>query len=191
MAVKRMCDMVLALFLGIVALPIMLIAALAIKLDSPGSIFFRQIRTGLGGQNFQVYKFRSMCQNAESNGVQWAKAHDPRVTRVGGFLRAARIDELPQLLNVLRGEMSLIGPRPERPEFDRELRQVIPYYDLRYSVKPGITGWAQVSYPYGASIKDARHKLSYDLFYIKNFSLWLDVVVLIKTVKVVLMGKGI
>ena len=183
--------MILAALLLLVFSPLMLLVALAIKLDSPGSVFYTQVRTGLHGKPFGVYKFRSMYQDAEKRGgAQWAKERDPRITRVGRWLRLTRIDELPQIVNVLRGEMSLIGPRPERPEFDVKLKQKIPYYDVRYLVKPGITGWAQVMYPYGASIEDAYEKLAYDLYYIKNYSFWLDLAIALKTVRVVLFGKG-
>ncbi len=188
---KRFSDMILAALLLLVFSPLMLLVALAIKLDSPGSVFYTQVRTGLHGKPFGVYKFRSMYQDAEKRGgAQWAKERDPRITRVGRWLRLTRIDELPQIVNVLRGEMSLIGPRPERPEFDVKLKQKIPYYDVRYLVKPGITGWAQVMYPYGASIEDAYEKLAYDLYYIKNYSFWLDLAIALKTVRVVLFGKG-
>jgi exopolysaccharide biosynthesis polyprenyl glycosylphosphotransferase len=170
--------------------PLMLFTALAIRLDSPGPIFYSQVRSGWNGQPFKVYKFRSMHQDAEARGAQWAQERDPRITRVGYWLRILRIDELPQIWNVLCGEMSLIGPRPERPEFDTKLKEVIPYYELRYLVKPGITGWAQVMYPYGASIPDSYDKLAYDLYYIKNYSIWLDVVIVLKTIRVVLLGKG-
>ena len=187
---KQAVDSLAAAVLLIVTLPLTLLTAIAIKLDSPGSIFYSQIRTGLNGKKFTIYKFRSMCQNAEQMGVQWTAEKDPRITRIGLWLRKTRIDELPQLWNILKGEMSLIGPRPERPEFDVQLRQAIPYYDVRYLVKPGITGWAQVRYPYGASVEDAYQKVAYDLYYIKNYSLWLDVAIALKTVRVVLLGKG-
>ncbi len=187
---KRVVDIIAAAFMVMLLAPLMLLTALLIKLDSPGSIFYSQVRTGLKGKPFKVYKFRSMYQDAEKRGVQWAQKRDPRITRVGYWLRAMRIDELPQIWNVLKGEMSLIGPRPERPEFDVQLRQEIPYYDLRYLVKPGITGWAQVLYPYGASVEDAYEKLAYDLYYIKNYSLLLDMAIAFKTVRVVLLGKG-
>jgi len=187
---KRVTDIVLAGLLLPFLFPIMLLAALVIKLDSPGPVFYTQVRTGLKGQPFRVYKFRSMYQDAEKRGVQWTTERDPRITRVGRWLRLTRIDELPQILNVLRAEMSLIGPRPERPEFDVKLRLEIPYYDLRYTVKPGITGWAQVMYPYGASVEDAYEKLAYDLYYIKNYSFWLDLAIVFKTIRVVLLGKG-
>jgi exopolysaccharide biosynthesis polyprenyl glycosylphosphotransferase len=187
---KQLIDLVGAGFLLIVTLPIALLTAIAIKLDSGGPIFYSQIRTGLNGKKFRVYKFRSMHQNAEQNGIQWTKEKDPRITRVGRLLRLTRIDELPQLWNVLKGEMSLVGPRPERPEFDVLLRQEIPYYDVRYLIKPGITGWAQVSYPYGASVEDAHQKLAYDLYYLKNYSLLLDAAIALKTMRVMLLGKG-
>ena len=187
---KRLIDLVVAGLLLLLLSPLMLLVALAIVLDSQGPVFYSQKRTGLNRKPFKVYKFRSMYQNAEAQGVQWASKKDPRITRVGWWLRLTRIDELPQLWNVLRGEMSLIGPRPERPEFDAELAQAIPYYDLRYLIAPGISGWAQVMYPYGASIEDAREKLSYDLYYIKNYSLLLDLEIALKTLRVVLLGKG-
>ncbi|MDF5720431.1 MAG: sugar transferase [Rhizonema sp. PD37] len=187
---KQLTDIVLAWLLLLFLSPLMLLIALAIKLDSPGSVFYTQVRTGQEGKPFRVYKFRSMCQDAEKSGVQWAQTRDPRITRVGRWLRLSRIDELPQILNVLRGEMSLIGPRPERPEFDVKLKQEIPYYDLRYVVKPGITGWAQVMYPYGASVEDAYEKLAYDLYYIKNYSFLLDLAIAFKTIRVILLGKG-
>jgi lipopolysaccharide/colanic/teichoic acid biosynthesis glycosyltransferase len=187
---KRAIDVISAGLLLLVLSPLMLLTAFAIKLDSPGPIFYSQLRTGLHSQPFRVYKFRSMYQDAEKRGAQWASLRDPRITRIGNLLRISRIDELPQIWNVLRGEMSLIGPRPERPEFDSQLRKQIPYYDLRYLVRPGITGWAQVLYPYGASVKDAYEKLSYDLYYIKNYSFGLDIAILFKTIRVVLLGKG-
>ena len=187
---KDAFDRVAAAILLLVTLPLTLVVAIAIKLDSPGSIFYSQTRTGLNGKKFRVHKFRSMRSDAEKFGVKWAAEKDPRITRSGRFIRMTRIDELPQLWNVLKGEMSLIGPRPERPEFDTELRQEIPYYDLRYLVKPGITGWAQVCYPYGASVADSYQKVAYDLYYIKNYSLILDVAIAIKTVRVMLLGKG-
>lgn len=188
--IKRLVDIVTASLLLASLSPLMLLAGIAVKLESPGAIFYSQLRNGLHGQPFRVYKFRSMRQDAEKAGAQWAQKRDPRITRVGYCLRLMRIDELPQLWNVLRGEMSLIGPRPERPEFDSQLTTQIPYYKLRYLVKPGITGWAQVMYPYGASVEDAYEKLSYDLYYIKNYSIWLDLAIAFKTVRVVILGKG-
>jgi sugar transferase (PEP-CTERM system associated) len=187
---KQLIDIVVAAAMIIVTLPITLPTAIAIKLSSPGPIFYSQVRTGLNGKKFRVYKFRSMKQNAESKGVQWAKEKDPRITKVGSFIRLTRIDELPQLWNVFKGEMSLVGPRPERPEFDHQLREQIPYYDVRYLVKPGITGWAQVCYPYGASVEDAYQKVAYDLYYIKNYSLLMDLAIAFKTLRVVVLGKG-
>jgi len=173
------------------AAPVMLLATLAIKLDSRGPVFYRQERVGLGGRSFQCVKFRSMCVDAESDGVaRWATKNDSRVTRVGAFLRKTRIDELPQLFSVLKGEMSIVGPRPERPEFVAKLRSQIPFYDLRHGVKPGVTGWAQVRYSYGASVEDARRKHQFDLYYLKNNTLLLDLQILIETVTVVLFREG-
>ena len=155
---KQAIDLVVAAVMIVVSLPITIPVAIAIKLTSKGPIFYSQVRTGLNGKKFRVHKFRSMYQNAEAKGIQWAIEKDPRITKVGSFIRLTRIDELPQLWNVFKGEMSLVGPRPERPEFDLQLREQIPYYDVRYLVKPGITGWAQVCYPYGASVEDAVSK---------------------------------
>ncbi len=187
---KRVLDIGLALILLLLALPIMLLSALAVSLDSPGPIFFRQIRTGKDGKEFWIYKFRSMRQDAEKNGAQWAQQKDPRITRVGNFLRITRIDELPQLWNVFTGDMSFIGPRPERPEFNVQLEKEIPYYQLRHLIRPGVTGWAQVRYPYGASVEDAKEKLQFDLYYLQNMSFWMDLTIILKTVNVVLFGKG-
>lgn len=188
--IKRLFDVVAAIFLLLTLFPLLLIVALFIKLDSPGSVLYCQTRTGFNCQPFQVWKFRSMVTDAEKQGAVWASEGDARITRVGRWLRLMRIDELPQLWNVIRGEMSLIGPRPERPEFDQQLAKTIPHYYSRYLVKPGITGWAQVKYRYGASIDDAYEKLSYDLYYIKNYSLKLDLVIAFKTLQVVFLGKG-
>jgi exopolysaccharide biosynthesis polyprenyl glycosylphosphotransferase len=188
--IKRLTDFALALCLLVVTLPVMLLAAILIRLDSRGPAIFRQTRTGLGGAEFEVLKFRSMTHDAERDGPQWAQQSDPRVTRVGRLLRLLRIDELPQLFNVLKGEMSFIGPRPERPVFNDTLEKEIPLYNLRHLVRPGITGWAQVMYPYGASVEDAREKLQYDLYYIKNYSVLLDIGIVFKTLRVVLLGKG-
>lgn len=188
--VKRLLDVFLS-FTGLLAtLPITIPTALAIGLESQGPFFYRQKRVGVSGSVFHVIKFRSMTVDAEKNGAVWAQKEDPRVTRVGRVIRTLRIDEIPQMWNVLKGEMSFIGPRPERPEFVDVLEEKIPYYSLRHSVKPGITGWAQVNYPYGASEKDALEKLQYDLFYIKNLTPSLEFHILLKTVKVVLFGKG-
>ncbi len=176
---------------GLLALfPLYILVALLIKLDSPGPIIYRQFRVGLLGKRFQIWKFRSMKQDAEELGPQWAQTDDPRVTRVGGWLRKTRLDELPQLFNVLRGDMSLVGPRPERPMFVQDLRKIIPYYDLRHTVRPGITGWAQVKFRYGASVEDAHMKLQYDLYYVKRLSLVLDMRILAQTVRVILVGEG-
>lgn len=187
---KQLIDFLVAAVLLIATLPITVPIALAIKFSSEGPIFYSQVRTGLNGKKFRVYKFRSMYQNAEAKGIQWAKKKDPRITPVGNFIRLTRIDELPQLWNVFKGDMSLVGPRPERPEFDINLREEIPYYDVRYLVKPGITGWAQVCYPYGASVEDSYQKVAYDLYYIKNYSLFLDLSIALKTLRVVFLGKG-
>jgi exopolysaccharide biosynthesis polyprenyl glycosylphosphotransferase len=182
-AVKRLFDIVCSLVLIVIGAPIMLAAALAIKLDSRGPVLYRQERVGLNGRPFLVTKFRSMRQDAEQDGQpRWATVQDDRVTRVGAFMRKTRIDELPQLFNVLKGEMSLVGPRPERPFFVEQLTEQIPYFAVRQSVKPGVTGWAQVRYQYGATVEDAAEKLQYDLYYVKNHSLFLDIMVLFETV---------
>lgn len=188
--VKRAFDVTAALGLLLVTSPIMLLTALAIRVESPGPIIYRQRRVGLFGQDFTVYKFRSMRTDAEKDGAVWAIKSDPRVTRVGRIIRKTRIDELPQLWNVLKGEMSLVGPRPERPEFVRDLEKEIPFYSLRHAVKPGVTGWAQVCYPYGSSVEDSRRKLEYDLYYAKNMSILLDIRIILKTIGVVLFPKG-
>jgi sugar transferase (PEP-CTERM system associated) len=189
--VKRLFDIITSSILLLVAAPVMLITAIAIKLESQGPIIYMQERVGLGGKGFMCLKFRSMRTDAEKNGVAvWASKNDPRVTRVGAFIRKTRIDELPQLLSVLKGEMSMVGPRPERPTFVVELKEKIPFYDVRHSVKPGVTGWAQVRYSYGASLEDALHKHQYDLYYVKNNSLFLDLLVIFETVSVVLFREG-
>jgi len=190
LAAKRMVDVFVSLVLLLVTLPVMGIVALAIWLESGSPILFRQERIGLGGRPFQILKFRSMRQNAEEHGPKWAADGDHRVTRVGRIIRKLRLDELPQAVNVLRGEMSFVGPRPERAIFCRMLENETPFYALRYSVRPGITGWAQVKYQYGASIEEAKTKLEYDLFYIKHFSFTLDLAILFETAKVVLWQRG-
>ena len=187
---RRVSDVVLCLALLCVTLPVMLLAAAAIKLDGRGPVLYRQERVGLNGQAFTLYKFRSMRTDAEATGPVWAAQRDSRVTRIGAIMRQTRIDELPQLFNILCGEMSFIGPRPERPHFVEKLAGVIPMYRERNRVKPGLTGWAQVNYPYGASVEDARMKLSYDLYYVKRHSLILDVMILFSTVRVILFQEG-
>ncbi|MGB8508832.1 MAG: TIGR03013 family XrtA/PEP-CTERM system glycosyltransferase [Pyrinomonadaceae bacterium] len=180
-----------ALVGGILSLPIALLTVLLIKLESPGPVFYRQERVGKSGRPFTVNKFRSMRVDAERNGPVWAsKDGDARVTRVGRVIRKIRVDEIPQFWNILKGEMNFVGPRPERPHFVRQLAEEIPFYDQRHLIPPGLTGWAQIKYPYGASIEDARQKLQYDLYYIKNQSLVLDVVILFETVKTILFGRG-
>jgi sugar transferase (PEP-CTERM system associated) len=189
--VKRLFDIVCALVLIVLSLPVMLVTAALIKLESKGGIFYFQERTGFNGKPFNVVKFRSMRTDAEKDGKpQWAQAQDSRVTRVGNIIRKIRVDELPQLFVVLKGDMSLVGPRPERPFFVEQLTSQIPYYAVRQSVKPGLTGWAQVRYHYGATLEDSAEKLQYDLYYVKNHSLFLDLVILFETVSVVLLGKG-
>lgn len=187
---KRAFDLTASLALFLLTSPIMLATAILIKLESKGPVFYSQRRVGECGFPFDVLKFRSMSVDAEKHGAQWAQKNDPRVTRVGRIIRLLRIDELPQIINVINGDMSFVGPRPERPEFVKDLARQIPYYAARHSVKPGITGWAQVNYPYGASLEDARSKLEYDLYYAKNHTLFLDLIVLFQTAQVVLFGKG-
>lgn len=188
---KRAFDIVSSSILLIVASPVMLLTALAVRLESSGPIIYSQERVGLGGRVFMCLKFRSMRTDAEKDGVaRWASKNDSRVTRVGALIRKTRIDELPQLISVLRGEMSMVGPRPERPAFVGQLKEQIPYYDIRHSVKPGVTGWAQVRYSYGASIEDARRKHQFDLYYVKNNSLLLDLLILVETISVVLFREG-
>jgi len=170
--------------------PLVLLISIVIKIDSRGPILYRQKRVGEKGKVFKLLKFRSMIQNAETNGPVWAGENDSRITRVGKYLRKWRLDEIPQMINVLKGDMSFVGPRPERPYFVEDLRKEIPFYDQRFSIKPGITGWAQIRYPYGASKEDALEKLKYDLYYIKNLSPLFDLVIIFETVKVVLFGRG-
>jgi sugar transferase (PEP-CTERM system associated) len=188
--IKRISDFTIALIGMIITLPVMAVVSAAIRLESGGPILFRQERVGMGGRPFRILKFRSMCQDAEQGGPSWATDGDPRITRVGRFLRKFRLDELPQLINVFRGEMSLVGPRPERPYFCQLLEQTVPYYMLRNSVRPGVTGWAQIRYQYGGSIEEAKRKLEYDLFYIKHMSFMLDLAIYFGTAKVVLCGRG-
>ena len=188
---KRVIDIALSLLFLVVTAPLLIVLAIAIQLESRGGIIYSQERVGHHGKVFRVLKFRSMRSDAEAhNGAQWATANDTRVTRIGRFIRRYRLDELPQLINILRGEMSFVGPRPERPVFVDDLRQKISYYDERHSVRPGLTGWAQVSYTYGASVEDAFRKLEYDLFYLKNLSILFDCSIIIRTCRIVLMGQG-
>ncbi len=191
MMVKRAWDFGMALVGLALTTPVMPLVALAIKLDSPGPVFFRQTRVGRGGKSFKIVKFRTMRQDAEaSTGAVWAIDHDPRITRVGRFLRKSRLDEIPQLWNVLIGDMSFVGPRPERPEFDEKLEREIPFYRARRAVRPGLTGWAQISHGYGNTMLDALRKVEYDLYYIKNELLYLDLLILLRTVAVVLRLGG-
>ncbi|NCC04305.1 MAG: TIGR03013 family PEP-CTERM/XrtA system glycosyltransferase [Proteobacteria bacterium] len=188
---KRIFDLSAASVGLICFMPFVPFIALAIKLDSPGPMLFRQVRVGRGDRPFVLMKFRTMREDAEAGtGAVWSQVDDPRITKVGNFLRRSRLDEIPQLINILKGDMSLVGPRPERPEFVSELKEVIPYYSERHYVKPGLTGWAQVLYPYGSTVEDAIEKLRYDMYYIKNISIILDLYIVIKTFKVVLLGKG-
>ena len=190
LAMRRLLSLLASLFLFTLAAPVLAIVATLIKLDSPGPVFYSQERVGMGGRTFRMLKFRTMRNDAERGAAQWAQKNDPRVTRIGKWLRRFRIDELPQILNVVRGEMGIVGPRPERPEFVATLRRQIPYYDLRTLVPPGITGWAQIRYPYAASLEEAREKLQYDLWYVKHLSVLLDLSILFHTAKVVLFGRG-
>lgn len=188
---KRLFDIVASLIVLLATFPIVLVAAIAIKLDSRGPVLYRQPRVGLYGEPYDIWKLRSMRADAEAAGqAMWAAENDPRVTRVGRVLRTLRIDELPQCWCVLKGDMSFVGPRPERPSFVAELEQQMPYYAERHMVKPGLTGWAQINYPYGASVEDARVKLEYDLYYAKNYSPFLDLLILLQTVRVVLWPEG-
>jgi sugar transferase (PEP-CTERM system associated) len=189
--IRRVVNFFFALIGLILALPLIPFIALAIKLDSPGPVLYRQKRVGRGGITFFCYKFRTMRKDAEADsGATWALDNDPRITRFGKFLRASRLDEIPQLWCVLKGDMHFVGPRPERPEFVEWLSKEIPYYGVRHTVRPGITGWAQVQYKYGNTVQDAREKLQYDLFYIKNASIGLDLLIMFQTVKIVLLGRG-
>ncbi len=190
--VKRLFDLLVSGSFLALFMPLMLLAALLIRLESRGPVFYTQERIGQFGKVFTIYKFRSMFTDAEKDGLPvWARVNDDRTTRVGRFIRRTRIDELPQVLNVFLGHMSFVGPRPERPYFVDDLAAQIPYYHARHSVKPGITGWAQVRFPYGASVEDAMNKLQYDLYYVKNHSLFLDLMILLQTTQVVVLGKGV
>ena len=188
---KRSTDLILSLIMLVLLLPVIILTAILIKIDSKGPIFFSQERIGEKRETYKVYKFRSMIADAEKqSGPVWAKDDDDRITRVGNVIRKWRLDEIPQLWNVLKGDMSFVGPRPERDFFVKQLEEMIPYYGERFTVKPGITGWAQVSYGYGASVDDAVEKLNYDLFYIKNISIFMDLMIVLRTIKIVLFGKG-
>jgi len=188
---KRILDIIVSLLILIISFPIVIMASLAIKLDSKGPVFFRQERCGLNNKLFRIIKFRSMVHNAEKmTGPVWSQKGDPRITRVGNIIRKLRIDEIPQMFNVLKGEMSLVGPRPERPFFVEKLSEQIPYYKRRLKVRPGITGWAQVKHKYDESIEDVKIKLRYDLFYIENMSLRMDFKILVRTIFVVLFARG-
>lgn len=188
---KQFLDFCLALVALVLALPIAVVAAILTKLDSPGPVLFSQERVGLRGRVFRVFKFRTMRPDAEAaGGPQWATEDDPRITRVGRFLRKVRLDELPQIWNVLKGDMSFIGPRPERPHFVALLSEQLPYYNQRHCVRPGLTGWAQIRYHYGSSVEDALEKLQYDLFYVKNLSFFLDLAILFETGRIILFGRG-
>ncbi|HEX6903278.1 MAG TPA: sugar transferase [Thermoanaerobaculia bacterium] len=187
---KRLLDLTAASVGLLLALPFMLLVALAVRLDSPGPVFFRQDRVGRGGREFTLWKFRSMCNDAEKGGARWAVQDDPRITRVGWFIRKTRLDELPQLWNVLVGDMSLVGPRPERRMFVEQLKEQCPWYEQRLVVRPGLTGWAQIKAPYASTFEESIEKLKFDLYYIKNLSIFLDISILLSTARIVLLGRG-
>lgn len=187
---KRLFDLVFAFIILIPSIPIMIISAIIVKLESKGPVIYSQERIGENNKVFKIYKFRSMTTDSEKDGPKWAKENDNRVTKFGNIMRKTRIDELPQLYNVIMGQMSFVGPRPERQYFINTLEKEIPYYNVRHIVKPGLTGWAQVKYPYGASVEDAYRKLQYDLYYIKHYSLGLDILIILDTIKIVIFGKG-
>lgn len=188
---KRIVDLIISSLGLMLTMPVSLITALLIKLDSKGPVIYQQERVGVNGQVFKLYKFRSMKADAEKySGPVWAQEDDPRITRVGKFIRKVRIDEIPQMINVLKGDMSFVGPRPERPVFVNQLRETIPYYDQRHTIKPGITGWAAVKFHYGASLEDVVEKMQYDLYYIKNLSLFLDMLIILKTIPIILGRRG-
>jgi sugar transferase (PEP-CTERM system associated) len=187
---RRLVSMIISFVALLICLPFVPLIILAVRLSSPGPIFFRQTRVGLGGRHFSVIKFRTMRQDAEAHGAVWATQDDPRITKLGKFMRKTRLDEIPQLWNVLRGEMGFVGPRPERPEFVEMLSSQIPYYEFRHMIRPGITGWAQVRYKYGASIEETKRKLEYDLYYIKHLSLGLDLLIMFETIKTIILRRG-
>lgn len=190
-SIKRMQGIIVSFFLLMVLSPLLIFIAIAIKLESPGPVFFQQERVGRRNRVFQLLKFRSMRQDAEIiNGPAFARKNDPRITRVGLFIRKIRIDEVPQFINIFKGDMDMVGPRPERPVFVNQLKELVPYYDLRHTVRPGLTGWAQVNYPYGDNFEDSREKLHYDLYYVKHFSWYLDLLIIFMTIREVLFGRG-
>ena len=189
--VKRTIDLVVSLFAILILLPFGSLIFLVVLFIQPGTVIYKQKRVGLNGVEFYLYKIRTMIENAETEGAQWSSPDDPRVTKIGRILRRTRVDEIPQLWNILKGDMSIVGPRPERKEFVNELEQLIPYYDLRLMVKPGLTGWAQVMFPYGSTREDARKKLDYDLYYLKHFTITFDLLIMFKTIRVVLTKSGI
>jgi exopolysaccharide biosynthesis polyprenyl glycosylphosphotransferase len=187
---QQIASVLVAFLILLLFLPAFPVVVLLVWLSSPGPVFFSQTRVGVGGKHFQVYKFRTMFTDAESRGARWATKNDPRVTKVGAFLRKTRIDEIPQLWNVLRGDMSFVGPRPERPEFTSWLEQEIPFYYLRHMIRPGLTGWAQVRYGYGATLEESQEKLAYDLYYLKHKSLGLDLLIMFETIKTIVRRRG-
>ena len=188
--IKRIGDIVVSIFILLVTFPVTLITCISIFIEDQGPIFYSQVRTGHKGEKIKIYKFRSMVINAEEFGAQWSSAEDKRITKVGKIIRATRLDELPQLFSVIKGQMSLIGPRPERPEIEERILKKIPFYNYRNVLKPGISGWAQVNYPYGSSIRDTTNKLSYDIYYINHISFLLDILILFKTIKTVFTARG-
>jgi len=190
LGIKRISDIFFSFILILLTFPIVFLAILFIKLEDNGPIFYSQIRTGLNYKKIRIWKLRTMYTNSEEGEAKWATKDDKRITKIGKILRKTRIDELPQLFSIIMGDMSLIGPRPERPEFDEFLKKEIPNYSLRYTIKPGLSGWAQVNYNYGSSIKDAEKKLSYDLFYLSQFSIWIDLLIFFKTINLVINGRG-
>ena len=187
---KRIADIYLSIFILLITSPIIFLSMILIFIEDKGNFFYSQTRTGLYGKKFKITKIRTMIMNAESDGAQWSKKKDIRITKIGKYLRLTRIDELPQLISVIKGHMSLVGPRPERPEIDKMLIKKIPNYNLRYLTPPGLSGWAQVNYPYGASVEDSRNKLSFDIFYLKNQSIFLDFLIFLKTIKLILNAQG-
>ena len=188
--IKRVGDLLFSMFLSLFFVPIIVVASIMIKFNDGGPIFYSQNRSGFNGKIFKIFKLRTMVVDAEKNGISWSKKNDQRITTIGKFLRKFRLDEIPQIFNVIKGDMSLIGPRPERPEIENELVKKIPYYSLRNRMLPGLSGWAQVNYPYGASVEDSEEKLSFDLYYLRHFSIWLDILILFKTVRMLSNAEG-